>query len=246
MIKIENLTKTYFDSKSVGYCALKDISLEIKDGEIFGIIGMSGAGKTTLIRCLSHLEKPDSGSIIVGDTNIVNVNNSKIKNVFKKMGVVFQGYNLLEQENIYENIAFPLRINNIKEELIKERVNELLALVNLTDKGLAYPSKLSGGQKQRVAIARALASSPQILLCDEPTSALDPLTTKAILDLLLKINEKYNTTIVIITHEIRLIKSICDKVAVISDGRIIENGSVSDIFNNPKDDITRMLIKEGL
>ena len=121
-----------------------------------------------------------------------------------------------------------------------------MALVNLTDKGLAYPSKLSGGQKQRVAIARALASSPQILLCDEPTSALDPLTTKAILDLLLKINEKYNTTIVIITHEIRLIKSICDKVAVISDGRIIENGSVSDIFNNPKDDITRMLIKEGL
>lgn len=246
MIKIENLTKTYFDSKSVGYCALKDISLEIKDGEIFGIIGMSGAGKTTLIRCLSHLEKPDSGSIIVGDTNIVNVNNRKIKNVFKKMGVVFQGYNLLEQENIYENIAFPLRINKIKEELIKERVNELLALVNLTDKGQAYPSKLSGGQKQRVAIARALASSPQILLCDEPTSALDPLTTKAILDLLLKINEKYNTTIVIITHEIRLIKSICDKVAVISDGRIIEKGSVSDIFNNPKDDITRMLIKEGL
>ncbi|MCK9198465.1 MAG: ATP-binding cassette domain-containing protein [Bacilli bacterium] len=246
MIKIENLTKTYFDSRKSGYCALKDISLEIKDGEIFGVIGMSGAGKTTLIRCLSHLEKPDSGSIFVGETNIANVSNRKIKNVFKKMGVVFQGYNLLEQENIYENIAFPLRINNVKEELIKERVNELLTLVNLTDKGKTYPSKLSGGQKQRVANARALASSPQILLCDEPTSALDPLTTKAILDLLLKINEKYNTTIVIITHEIRLIKSICDKVAVISDGRIIESGNVNDIFNNPQDDITRMLIKEGL
>ncbi|MDD3383878.1 MAG: methionine ABC transporter ATP-binding protein [Bacilli bacterium] len=246
MIKINNLTKTYFDENNNNYHALNNISLEIEDGDIFGIIGMSGAGKTTLIRCLSHLEQPDSGAIFIGETNIADVNNKKLKSVFKKMGVVFQGYNLLEQENIYDNIAFPLKINNIKEDAIKKRVHELLNLVNLADKEKSYPSKLSGGQKQRVAIARALASSPEILLCDEPTSALDPLTTKSILDLLLKINEKYKTTIVIITHEIRLIKMICDKVAVISAGKIVENGAVEDVFLNPRNDITKMLIKEGL
>lgn len=254
MIKIENLSKVYKNGASPIH-ALKDINLEIEKGEIFGIIGLSGAGKSTLIRCINRLEEPTEGSIYIDGKDITNLNKKDLRNVRKKIGMIFQHFNLFAQKNVYKNIAFPLELEGFSKREIDERVNTLLTYVSLEDKKYAYPSQLSGGQKQRVAIARALANSPKILLSDEGTSALDPKTTKSILDLLRRIRDEFGLTIVLITHQMEVIKEVCDRVAIIEDGKIIEINTVENLFNNPrtqtaiefisklKSDITEEVIK---
>ncbi len=240
MIKISNLTKT-FNLKNSEVKALQDVNLHIKEGEIFGIIGMSGAGKSTLLRCLSVLEKPTSGSIVINGVNTSHINQASLTQLRRDMGVIFQGYNLLMQKTVYENIAFPFKL--LKVTGYDQRVQDLLKIVGLEDKKEAYPSQLSGGQKQRVAIARALATNPKVLLCDEPTSALDPKTKKQIVQLLKQINKELNITIIIITHELSLVRVLCDKVAVIDEGTIKEEGVVSDVFENPSSTITKNLLE---
>lgn len=241
MIQINHVSKIFYD-KSGKTEALKDVNLHIKKGDIFGIIGMSGAGKSTLLRCLSTLEKPTSGSILLDGTDISTLGGAGLIAARRKMGVVFQGYNLLMQKTVRQNVAFPLALANADKQAAAERVDELLELVGLSSKADTYPSQLSGGQKQRVAIARALATSPEVLFCDEPTSALDSLTTKAVLDLLHDINTKLNVTIVIITHEIGVVKSICNKVAVIDSAEFVEWGDTKEIFDHPKSDMTKLLL----
>lgn len=233
MIKVSNLSKIYgTGSKKVE--ALKDINLEVEKGDIFGIIGFSGAGKSSLVRCLNLLEKPTAGTIFIGDQEMTAISTKELRKARTKIGMIFQHFNLLFSRTVFDNIAFPLEIAGTPKKQIKERVAELLALVGLSDKSDFYPAQLSGGQKQRVGIARALANNPQVLLCDEATSALDPQTTKSILQLLADINQKLNLTIVLITHEMQVIKEICDKVAVLENGRIIEQGTMIDIFTNPQ------------
>ena len=233
MIKVENLSKIYKNNNEEIY-ALKNINLQIKKGEIFGIIGLSGAGKSTLIRCLNRLEEPSNGKIFIDESEITNIDNTNLRETRKEIGMIFQHFNLLSSKNVYKNIAFPLELKGLSKEEIDKRVNTLLKYVELEDKKLAYPSQLSGGQKQRVAIARSLANNPKILLSDEGTSALDPKTTKSILDLLDKIRKEFGLTIVLITHQMEVIKDICDRVAIIEDGRIIELSTVEEIFTNPK------------
>ncbi len=241
MIKIENLSKE-FNGKYGKVIALNNINLELQDGDIFGIIGMSGAGKSTLLRCITLLERPDSGSIYLDGNDILKLNPNELRTARRKMGIVFQNYNLLMQETIEKNVAFPLEIAGTPKNEIKERVKNLLDLVQIGDKASAYPAQLSGGQRQRVAIARALATNPEALLCDEPTSALDVLTTKQVLGLLKEINERLNTTIIIITHEMNAVKAICNKVAVINEGAFVEIGETKDVFANPKSSVTKMLL----
>lgn len=241
MIKIENLSKE-FNGKYGKVIALNNINLELQDGDIFGIIGMSGAGKSTLLRCITLLERPDSGSIYLDGNDILKLNPNELRTARRKMGIVFQNYNLLMQETIEKNVAFPLEIAGTPKNEIKERVKNLLDLVQIGDKASAYPAQLSGGQRQRVAIARALATNPEALLCDEPTSALDVLTTKQVLGLLKEINERLNTTIIIITHEMSAVKAICNKVAVINEGAFVETGETKDVFANPKSSVTKMLL----
>lgn len=242
MIKIEHLTKEFKNNENNSVKALSDINLHVEKGDIFGIIGMSGAGKSTLMRCISGLEKPTEGSITLDGENLSKLNGKKLLEKRKQMGIVFQGYNLLMQKNIKRNIAFPLEIGKKDQSEIDKRVEELLKIVSLEDKGNSFPSQLSGGQRQRVAIARALAANPKILLCDEPTSALDPLTTKSILNLLSDINEKLGVTIVIITHELSVVKSICNKVAIINNGTVAEQGITKEVMKNPQSDIGKLLI----
>ncbi len=241
MIKLFHVEKTY-KSPSGTVTALKGIDLTIGRGEIFGIIGLSGAGKSTLIRCINMLEKPTSGKVIVDGKDLTMMNDSELREMRKQIGMIFQHFNLLSSATVYDNVAFPLRLAKISEDKIKLKVDELLNLVSLSEKANQYPSQLSGGQKQRVGIARALASDPKVLLCDEATSALDPQTTKSILDLIKDINEKLSLTVVVITHEMQVIKDICDKVAVISNGVIAEQGSVVDVFINPQHAITKEFI----
>ncbi|NBI80249.1 ATP-binding cassette domain-containing protein [Anaerotruncus colihominis] len=241
MIKISNVSKI-FNDKSGEVVALRGVNLEISRGDIFGIIGMSGAGKSTLLRCLSTLETPTSGSITLDGTDLASLSGARLIETRRKMGVVFQGYNLLMQRTVHQNIAFPLTLGHAAKTDIDRRVKELLDLIGLADRGDSYPSQLSGGQKQRVAIARALATSPEVLLCDEPTSALDSLTTKNILELLHDINRKLNVTIVIITHEIAVVRAICNKVAVIDASEFVEWGDTAEIFKNPKHDMTKQLL----
>ena len=241
MIKIKNLKKTY-ESKSGNIYALKDISLEIKAGEIYGIIGQSGAGKSTLIRCINRLEDPTAGNVIVDGQEITTLSESELRKARHEIGMIFQHFNLLSSRTIYDNVAFPLEIQGLSKQEIATRVQPLLELVGLGERAQYYPSQLSGGQKQRVGIARALASNPKVLLCDEATSALDPQTTKSILELLKDINKKFNLTIVLITHEMQVIKEICDKVAVIEDGVIIEQGAILDVFTNPQQQTTKEFI----
>nr|WP_243249409.1 ATP-binding cassette domain-containing protein [Anaerotruncus rubiinfantis] len=221
---------------------MNDVNLTIEKGDIFGIIGMSGAGKSTLLRCLSTLETPTSGTVELDGVNLSSLAGRQLIETRRKMGVVFQGYNLLMQRTVAQNVAFPLELAGADKAAIKKRVAELLDLVGLGDKAGSYPSQLSGGQKQRVAIARALATSPEVLFCDEPTSALDSLTTKAVLELLKDINQKMSVTIVIITHEISVVKSICNKVAVIDAANFVEWGGTREIFEAPKSDITKLLL----
>ncbi|WP_367924787.1 methionine ABC transporter ATP-binding protein [uncultured Ruthenibacterium sp.] len=244
MIEIEHLTKVFGQGQQK-VTALEDVSLQVQDGDIFGIIGMSGAGKSTLLRCLSMLEKPTSGKIVLDGSDLAALSGAKLRAERRKMGIVFQGYNLLMQKTVAENVAFPLKLEKgFDKAAVAARVDELLELVGLSDKANSYPAQLSGGQKQRVAIARALATKPEILLCDEPTSALDPLTTKAMLGLLADINRKLGVTILIITHELSVVRRICGRVAVICDGRVAETGPVSEVFQNPRSDVAKQLLSE--
>lgn len=241
MIEIRNLGKT-FDSANGKIVALDGIDLTIRDGEIFGIIGLSGAGKSTLVRCINLLERPTEGTVTVDGMELTTLDRRALLRMRQSIGMIFQGFNLLEQRNVIGNICYPLEIADWKKKDAVARAHELLTLVGLSDRAKSYPSQLSGGQKQRVAIARALATNPRYLLCDEATSALDPTTTEAILQLLREINRKFGVTIVVITHEMKVIDSICDRVAVIDKSRIAELGDVRDIFAHPKSDIARELI----
>lgn len=244
LIEIQHLTKV-FGQGADRVTALEDVSLRVEDGDIFGIIGMSGAGKSTLLRCLSMLEKPTSGKIVLDGSDLAALNGAQLRAERRKMGIVFQGYNLLMQKTVAENVAFPLKLEKgFDKAAVAARVDELLELVGLADKAKAYPAQLSGGQKQRVAIARALATKPEILLCDEPTSALDPLTTKAMLGLLADINRKLGVTILIITHELSVVRRICGRVAVIGDGRVAESGTVDEVFQNPRSQVAKLLLSE--
>ena len=241
MIKLENITKTY-DGKSQVH-ALKGVNLTIEDGEIFGIIGKSGAGKSTLVRCINMLERPTSGNVIIDEKNLTNMTDTQLRAERKHIGMIFQHFNLLSSRTVFDNIAFPLELIGASKEAIQKKVADLLELVGLTDRQFNYPAQLSGGQKQRVGIARALASDPNILLCDEATSALDPQTTKSILELLKDINQRLGITIVIITHEMAVIKEICNRVAVIEGGVIKEAGRVVDVFTNPQSQTMKDFVK---
>ena len=238
---LSHIEKIY-DSPSGPVKAIKDISLHINKGEIYGIIGLSGAGKSTLVRCINLLERPTSGVVTVDGQDITAMSESQLRQARKSIGMIFQHFNLLSSATVYDNVAFPLRLVNAPKEKIHKKVMELLELVGLANKADQYPSQLSGGQKQRVGIARALASEPKILLCDEATSALDPQTTKAILQLIKDINAKLKLTVVVITHEMQVIKDICDKVAVIDKGVIAEKGKVLEVFTNPQQPITKEFI----
>ena len=241
MIKLSQITKTY-DSPSGPVQALKGIDLTIERGEIYGIIGLSGAGKSTLVRCINLLERPTTGTVLVDGKDMTALSENDLRAARKNIGMIFQHFNLLSSATVYDNVAFPLRLSGASNEDIKQKVEPLLDLVGLSDKREQYPSQLSGGQKQRVGIARALESDPKVLLCDEATSALDPQTTKSILELIKDINQKLSLTVVVITHEMQVIKDICDKVAVIEHGVITEQGSVLDIFTNPQKPITKEFI----
>lgn len=241
MIKLEQVSKT-FNTKSGAVHAVKDVNLEIGDGEIFGIIGFSGAGKSTLVRCINLLERPTAGSVVLDDVDLMSLDERKLREVRKKIGMIFQHFNLLRSRTVYQNIAFPLKKSGLSSREKEEKIAALLELVGLTDKRDAYPSQLSGGQKQRVAIARALANDPKVLLCDEATSALDPQTTKSILKLLKQVNEELKITIVLITHEMAVVKDICDRVAIMENGYVVESGNTVDVFTHPTKEITRDFI----
>lgn len=241
IIRLEKLTKIFQDKRNTTV-AIKDIDLVIEQGDIYGIIGLSGAGKSTLIRCINLLEKPTSGAVFFEGTNLVELKDSQLRQTRQKIGMIFQNFNLMEQRNVLRNVLFPLEIAHIAKDTAKERAVELLNLVGLSDKLDSYPSQLSGGQKQRVAIARALANNPSVLLCDEATSALDPSTTLSILQLLKEINQKLGITIVIITHEMKVVETICNKVAIIDESVIKETGLVAEVFANPQTPIAKNLI----
>ena len=241
MIRIVNLDKIYTSSKG-DTVALKNINLQINDGEIFGIIGLSGAGKSTLIRCINLLEKPTSGEIYINDVDITKVSKKELLKMRTKIGMIFQNFNLLEQKTVFQNVLFPLEINKVDKETAKAKALELIKLVGLETKANNYPSQLSGGEKQRVAIARALTTNPDVILSDEATSALDPNTTQTILELLKKINREYGITIIVITHEMKVIEQLCDRVAIIDKSNIGEIGNVEEIFVSPKTEIGKELI----
>ncbi|KXG73948.1 Methionine import ATP-binding protein MetN [Fervidicola ferrireducens] len=242
MIRIRNLTKVY-TSASGTVKALDGINLDIEKGDIFGIIGLSGAGKSTLLRCINLLEKPTSGSIEIDGVEMTGLSPKELKEMRKKIGMIFQHFNLLSSRTVWGNVAFPLEIAGFDRKTINEKVENLLNLVGLSDKARSFPSQLSGGQKQRVGIARALACDPKVLLCDEATSALDPETTLSILKLLKDINEKLGITMVVVTHEMNVIKQICNKVAVIEKSRVVEQGTTFEIFSRPKTQTARNFLK---
>ena len=244
MIQIKDLNTT-FKTASGPIVALDGIDLTIEDGEIFGIIGLSGAGKSTLVRCINLLERPTRGQVLLDGRDLMQLSHRELLKARQSIGMIFQGFNLLEQRSVLRNVTFPLEIAGVSAEKANARAMELLEMVGLADRCKAFPAQLSGGQKQRVAIARALATEPKYLLCDEATSALDPNTTQSILELLKEINQKLGVTIVVITHEMRVIDEICDRVAVIDRSRIAEVGRVSQVFSNPRSDIARELILPG-
>jgi D-methionine transport system ATP-binding protein len=245
MIKLKNITKT-FHQKDREVTALAGVSLTVGEGRIVGVIGASGAGKSTLIRCVNLLERPTSGEVIVDGTNMLNLSAAQLTQARRQIGMIFQHFNLLSSRTVFQNIAFPLELANISKSEVDRRVTDLLALVGLQDKRDDYPSSLSGGQKQRVAIARSLANNPKVLLCDEATSALDPETTGSILKLLKEINQRLNITILMITHEMNVVKAICDEVAIISGGKLIEQGTVADIFAHPQTELTKKFISSSM
>ena len=242
MIELKNVIKI-FNRDKLQIEALRNVSIKVNKGDIYGVIGFSGAGKSTLIRMVNYLEIPTQGDVIVNDQNLKDLNTKDLRELRKKIGMIFQHFNLLESKTIFDNIAIPLILNKASKQEINDRVNELLKFVGLENRADAYPSELSGGQKQRVGIARALATNPLILLCDEATSALDPQTTQSILELLKKINKEYNITILMITHEMNVIREVCNKVAVMEKGEIIEQGNLIDVFSNPKQETTKNFVR---
>ena len=241
MIELLHLSKR-FRSSDAEVQAIDDICLEIPDGEVFGIIGLSGAGKSTLVRCINLLERPDSGQVLLDGQDLAAMSAKELRQARKSMSMIFQGFHLLMQRTALENVCFPLELAGVKKEAARRRAMELLELVELPDKAGAYPVQLSGGQKQRVAIARALASDPKVLLCDEATSALDPKTTRASLELLKKLNRELGVTVVVITHEMRVVEQICSRVAILDHGRVQEVGPVTEVFSNPQSDAGRRLV----
>ena len=241
MIELKHLGKTY-RAPDKEIVALDDINLTIRDGEIFGIIGLSGAGNSTLVRCLNLLEVPTAGEVLVDGKSLTQLSRKELLKLRQSIGMIFQSFNLLEQRNVLRNVCFPLEVAGVGRKAAEQRARELLELVGLSDRADSYPSQLSGGQKQRVAIARALATNPKYILCDEATSALDPNTTRSILELLRQINQDLGVTIVVITHEMKVIDQICDRVAVIDHSHIAEEGLVSEVFTNPQSQIARDLI----
>lgn len=241
MIRLEQVSKT-FVQKDKQTEALKNVSLTIEDESIFGIIGSSGAGKSTLVRCLNLLERPTEGKVYIDDTELTALGSADLRKERRKIGMVFQQFNLLAQRNALKNVCYPLEIAGVGAKQAKERAKELLKMVGLEDRMYHYPAQLSGGQKQRVAIARALATEPKYLLCDEATSALDPNTTNSILELLKEINERLGVTIIVITHEMRVVEKICTHVAVLNEGEIIEEGSIQDVFLSPKTKVAQEMI----
>lgn len=242
MIKLENVSKVYGKGESEFY-ALKDINIEIKDGNICGIIGLSGAGKSTLVRCINLLERPTEGRVCLNDDELTALSGKELRAARKKIGMIFQQFQLFDSRTVYENVAFPLRYTGMKKAETDEKVKSLLKLVDLADREKSYPSELSGGQKQRVAIARALASDPEVLLSDEATSALDPQNTRSILKLLKKLNTELGITVVVITHEMDVIKEICDDVAVMEKGKIVEYGDVFSVFASPQSPVTKNFVE---
>ena len=243
IIQIQDVSKK-FQTKDGEIDALKYVTLDIEAGDIYGIIGMSGAGKSTLVRCINHIEVPTEGMVIVQDKDLSKLSEKELRKQREHIGMIFQHFNLLMQKSVLENVCFPLFIQGKSKAEAKKKAYELLDIVGLKDRAKAYPSQLSGGQKQRVAIARALASDPQILLCDEATSALDPQTTSSILSLLQDINKRFGITIVVITHQMAVVREICNRVAIMKDGQVVENGSTVEIFNHPKSEVARDLLRK--
>jgi D-methionine transport system ATP-binding protein len=241
-IKISGLKKA-FHSSGREFGVLNGVNLDIERGDIFGVVGFSGAGKSTLIRCINRLEEPDGGEIRIGETEITKLSKYELDRYRQKIGIIFQQFNLLDSRTVAENVSFPLEIAGQSREKISGRVREILELVDLSDKAGFYPGQLSGGQKQRVGIARALANNPDILLSDEATSALDPQTTLSVLDLLRDINEKLKLTIILITHELNVIRYICKNMAVLEDGVIVENGTVRNVFSSPNSETAKLFLK---
>ena len=244
MIQVENLCKS-FSTKSGTVEAARNISFSIEKGEFFGIFGLSGAGKSTLVRCLNLLERPTSGSVWVNGKNLTELSERKLRKERQNIGMIFQHFNLLMQRTALDNVCFPMEIVGISKKEARKKALEYLKIVGLEEKALSYPSQLSGGQKQRVAIARVLASDPEILLCDEATSALDPQTTKSILELIRKINKEYGITVVVITHEMSVVQEICNRVAVLERGVLVESGTVEELFRSPKTEAARRLVFSG-
>jgi len=245
MIDLKNINVT-FNGKNHVVEAVKNVSLSIKNSEAFGIVGSSGAGKSTLVRTINLLEHPTSGNVIIKDEDITNFTGEKLRKIRLNIGMIFQHFNLFYSKTVFDNISFPLKVAGISKEDIKKRVPELLELVGLSDKAYVYPGKLSGGQKQRVGIARAIANNPEILLCDEPTSALDLETSNSILELIGDINRKLKITTVVISHEMAVIKKVCDRVAVMNNGLVVEENSVYNIFSKPENSFTKQLIEHTI
>ncbi len=242
IIHIEGLGKKYDEGRETEVVALDNVSLDIYKGEIFGVIGLSGAGKSTLVRCINLLEKPTAGKVTVAGNEMTSLDKDQLREARRKIGMIFQDFNLLEQSTALENVCFPLKLSGVRKADAEKRAIQLLERVGLADRKGSYPSQLSGGQKQRVAIARALASDPEVLLCDEAVSALDPTTTNQILELLQELNRDLGVTIVMITHEMKVIEKICSRVAILADNHVAECGDVSDVFRHPKTEAARKLI----
>lgn len=242
MIELEQISKTFADAGREVH-AVNDVSLTIRNGDVFGIIGFSGAGKSTLVRCINLLERPTEGSVRIDGKELTRMPAKELRQARRKIGMIFQHFNLMPSRTIFGNVAYPLKGSGLRKDQIAEKVRKLLDLVGIADKENAYPSQLSGGQKQRAAIARALANDPDILLCDEATSALDPQTTKSILKLLERLNRELGITLVVITHEMAVVKEICNRVAVMDHGRVVEEGEVFSVFASPKEELTRSFIK---
>lgn len=241
MIELRNISKTFKTAEGTVE-ALKNVNLTVCDGDIYGIIGMSGAGKSTLVRCINLLERPTAGEVLINGENLCGLKNAQLRERRRKMTMIFQGFNLLQQKNCLDNICFPMELAGVKKGAARARAAELLELVGLPDKGKAYPSQLSGGQQQRIAIARALATNPEILLCDEATSALDPKTTRAVLDLIRDINKKLGITVIVITHQMSVVEKICNKVAILDAGEVVEEGDVGEVFTAPKSRAAKHLV----
>lgn len=246
LIEFQAVSKRYYRQKQKDVHALRHVNLKIEKGDVFGIIGLSGAGKTTLLRCLATLEKPTFGQILIRGEDITTLNDQQLRGVRHQMGMIFQHFNLFSSRTVAENIAYPMEICGVPKEEARLRVAELVSLVGLEEKKNSYPAQLSGGQKQRVGIARALANNPEILLCDEATSALDPKTTQEILTLIKNLQQKLGFTVVLITHQMEVVKAICNKVAVLEHGEVVEEGRLSEVFVNPQHPVTKQFLQKAV